>query len=285
MASTVKRITRRVPHVELLRTIRSTRKLLAERAGRSPQFSHFGDEKVIARLLQAYPPPVRMCVDLGASDGVEGSTTLPLFRAGWSGLAAELDPGRFAFLSRVLERHRDVGLARCAVIPPRVVPLLRGHGIPTEFGFLNLDIDSYDHDVLDALLGEFRPGLMCVEINERFPPPLRFVVRWTPEGQYTHAHLYGQSLSALADLAARHGYVIVELLYNNAFLVPADRAGSAALTPEAAYRRGYLAMPDRRELFHWNAELEPMLTMSPEATRDFIAERFTSDIPAYELKW
>ena len=263
----------------------STRKLVLARLGREMRFSHFGEEDVIARLFAAHPPEARVCVDLGASDGVEGSNTLALFRAGWTGLAVEPDSRRFAFLARVLAATEGVGLARCGVTPPNVVALLRAYGIPREFGFLDLDIDGYDYFVLDALLAEFRPGLMCVEINERFPPPLRFRVKWEPAWNYERDHVYGFSIGALGELAERHGYAIVDLLYNNALLVPAERVGKAALTPEEAYRRGYLERPDRLERLPWNAEFEPMLRLSPEEASAFFAARYPDRADAYELTW
>ena len=273
-----------IPH-DLVRTVLSTRKVLLARAGRSPRFSHFGEEAVIARLLEQYPPQSRVCVDLGASDGVEGSNTFGLFHAGWHGLAVEPDPRRFAFLAHALGRAEGVGLARCGVTPPNVVALLRAFDVPTEFGFLDLDIDGYEYFVLDALLAEFRPALMCVEINEKIPPPLHFRVKWDPAWRFADDDLFGLSIVALGELAERHGYAIVELHYNNAFLVPAERAGGAALTPEEAYRSGYLGRADRLQRMPWNAELEPLQTLSPEAARDFLARRHPNRIDAYELRW
>ncbi|WP_156027730.1 hypothetical protein [Candidatus Solirubrobacter pratensis] len=270
---------------DLRRAALSTRKLLLARLGREVRFSHFGEEEVIARLLVAHPPAERFCVDFGAGDGVEGSNTLGLFRAGWQGLAVEAEPRRFAFLSRVLASSEGVGLARCGVTPVNVVPLLRAYGIPTEFGFLDLDIDGYDYFVLDALLADFRPTLICVEINESFPPPLRFRVKWDPKWSYAGDHLHGFSIGALGELAHQHGYAIVDLFYNNAFLVPAERAGGAALTPEEAYQRGYLGRADRLERLPWNAELEPMQRLSPEEASLFFAERHPNRGDTYELTW
>jgi hypothetical protein len=270
---------------DLRRTLLSTRKLVANRLGRDVRFSHMGEEAVIERLLADYPPAARYCVDLGAGDGVDGSNTFALFRAGWDGLAVEPEPRRFAFLARVLAGADGVALARCGVTPPNVVALLQSFGVPREFGFLDLDIDGYDYFVLDALLEAFRPGLMCVEINEKFPPPLRFRVKWDPGFRYAGGHVYGFSVAALGELAERHGYAIVELFYNNAFLVPAERAGDAALTPEEAYRRGYLERPDRLQRLPWNAELEPMQTLPPQAAGEFFAARHPESTGDYELTW
>ncbi|MDA0185150.1 FkbM family methyltransferase [Solirubrobacter phytolaccae] len=275
----------RVPH-ELIRPLLSTRKVLLERVGRNPQFSHFGEEAVITRLLQTYPQAQRVAVDLGASDGVEGSNTYKLYKDGWGGLAVEPDPRAFAFLALALTGAAgDVGLARAGVSPDNVVPLLDAHGIPKDFGFLDLDIDGYEYFVLDALLAEYRPGLICLEINEKLPPPINFRVKYDPAWRWRDDELFGLSIVATDEVARRHGYAIVEQHYNNAFLVPAEVAGDAALTPEQAYTEGYVNKADRLERFPWNAQYEALQTMTPEEVRDHLARRHPDRVDAYEISW
>ena len=269
----------------LQRRVLSTVKLARARLGRPPAFAHFGEDAIIARRLAELDSIEHVCVDIAAGDGVEGSNSLPLYRAGWRGLAVEFEPHRFRFLAGVLAGCGGVGLARCMVTPENVVALLRANGIPREFGFLSLDIDGYDHFVLDALLSEYRPALMCVEVNEKVPPPLKFTIKWDPGWNYLGDHLYGQSIVALAELAERHDYALVELHYNNAFLVPAERAGGAGLTPEAAYAQGYADRPDRRERMPWNADMEPLQTMDPEQAVAFMDAQFPGRAAQYQISW
>jgi len=66
-------------------------------------------------------------------------------------------------------------------------------------------------------LSSFRPRLIVTEINEKIPPPIRFVVKYDPAFKLRH-HFYGYSIAALGDLCARHDYGILRLEYNNAFI-------------------------------------------------------------------
>lgn len=222
-------------------------------------------------------------MDIAASDGVDQSNTFTLYRRGWTGLAVEADPARFRALAAVHARTTGIGLARTLVTPENVVALLQAHDIPREFGFLSFDIDGFDAFVLDALLDAFRPSLICAEINEKIPPPLRFTVLARPGYEYRGDHFFGQSIGELAHLAARHDYDLVQLHYNNAFLVPRERGLGGGLSAEEAYRAGYAEQPDRRERFPYNADVEPLQTLAPEDAVAFVDRLFADRQGEYRL--
>jgi hypothetical protein len=237
-------------------------------------YSNFGEQDVIAAHLARLGIASGTFVDIGAADGETSSNTRALARAGWDGLAVEGDPASFARLAwRAVDTPR-VRLARAFVTPDNVVPLLEAHGVPADFAFLSLDIDGYDHFVLAALLESFRPLLMCVEFNEAIPPPVKFTVTYHPDHTWALDHFYGQSLAMVDTLARRHDYALVDVHYNNAFLVAAERSALPGLTAEAAYRRGYLDRPDRRQRLPWNDELERLQTMPPAAVVAELRARF-----------
>jgi len=247
------------------------------------RFSNFDEEQIIKAYTAQLLPAGRThtAVDLGAGDGVRHSNTHALFAAGWRGLAIEADSRRLYRLARTYRNHPNVFVCRARVTPHNVVPLLAAYEIEPEFGLLSLDIDSYDYWVLDALLARFRPRLVVTEINEKIPPPIKFVVNYDAHFQLQH-HFYGYSIASLAELCARHAYALVELEYNNAFLAPAGVAPTA-LTPEAAYRRGYLDRPDRREKFRLNQDMEILHTLSPERGVEFLKKFFARHAGKYEI--
>ncbi len=246
-------------------------------------FSNFNEERLIKEYVAQLLPTGRahVAVDLGAGDGVRHSNTHALFAAGWHGLAVEADSRRSYRLARTYRNHPHVFVCRARVTPQNVVPLLEAYEIEPAFGVLSLDIDSYDYWVLDALLARFRPRLVVTEINEKIPPPIRFVVNYDANFQLQH-HFYGYSIASLAELCARHAYALVELEYNNAFLAPAEIA-PAALTPAAAYRRGYLERPDRREKFWLNQDMEVLHALSPAAGVEFLEKFFARHAGKYEI--
>ncbi len=252
---------------------RIARKLL----GRKPApASHAGEERVIQSLLPDISSAPRYCVDIAASDGLTQSNTYDLLKQGWAGLAVELNPRLFRDLARNYESFEEVGLARVRVEPSNIVEILGAHAAPKDFGFLNLDIDSYDYFVLDQLLGKYRPGLICTEINEKIPPPIRFTVLYTPEHYWKGDHFYGQSLSQLYTLCEKYDYALVELHYNNAFLMPRENKPRRDLQPEEAYEAGYRSRTDRHQLFPWNADMEDLQNMNPEAAVTQIKQRFAA---------
>lgn len=245
------------------------------RSQRPSSYSNFGEQSIIQRHLHRLPGHSRFVVDIAAGDGVTSSNSLALFEDGWSGLAVEYDPQKFARLAFRYSNFEDCQLSRSRVTPPNVAALLAAHVTPREFGLLSLDIDSFDHDVLDEILRHYRPWLLCAEVNEKIPPPVKFTVTYRDDHRWAGDHFYGQSIAMLADLADRHDYALVELEYNNAFLVAAEHAPSELLTVDEIYRRGYLDRTDRLDRLPWNRDMESAQGRDPEETLRFISAYFS----------
>ena len=247
-------------------------------------FSNFGEEQILERLTAELLPAGqgRVAVDIGAGDGVRGSNTYALFLAGWRGLGIEGDARRARRLARAYKNLPGVEAVHAHVTPANVVALLRAHGVPREFGVLSIDIDSYDYFVLDAVLDHFRPRVVVTEINEKIPPPVRFVVRYDPHFRLQH-HFFGYSIASLEELCERHGYALLELEYNNAFLAPRELAPARPLAAAEAYRRGYLERADRRERFPKNQDMEALHSMTPAEAVRFLERFFARHKGKYEL--
>jgi len=228
-------------------------------------------EEHIYRLLAELQVRDRHCVDIAAADGKQGSNTYALFRDHWLGLAVEADEHMFRRLAINYATLPAVQLHRGFVTPQNVESLITAAGIPESFGFLSLDIDGYDYDVLLAILSTFRPALMCVEINEKIPPPVRFAVRYSPEFVYRSGACYGMSLAALEDLRREKDYVIIDLWYNNALLAPAE-CGRESLDMTVAYKQGYIDRADRLEKLPWNLPFEVVQKMAPAEIVEFLNE-------------
>lgn len=240
---------------------------------------HINDSlRQIQTLTQALAPE-RICVDIGAGDGLNQSNGLYLFMQGWQGLAIEAEAQAFARLESFYRPHLpQVQLQQIRVTPLNICALLQDAGIAPEFGFLSLDIDSYDFEVLQAVLQNFRPTLICAEINEKIPPPLRFRVSYHPEHVYTGGHFYGMSLQSLQDLADRHNYDLMTLCFNNAFLVPRERHRWPLKSTAEVYTEGYLSGP----LPEYNRNLHHLQKLSPEAALNALHEHFASYAGCYQ---
>jgi hypothetical protein len=201
----------------------------------------------------------RFCVDIGAHDGLYQSNILFPCMQGAQGLALEGNSRRFAALQSFYGQYLPwVRTQQAWVTPANILSILAAQAVPETFTLLSLDLDGFDYEVLAAVLTEFQPRLICAEINETIPPPLRFWVHYQPDYQAQGDHFYGMSLSALADLGQTHGYQLVALCFNNALLVHDAVNRWPVLSPELAYQ-SYRQGPKPE----WNRKMEPLLRLSP----------------------
>ena len=238
---------------------------------RRDSFSNGREEQILAGYAAELLPSGhnRMAVDIGAGDGMRWSNTYALFLNGWKGVGIEFDGRKFVKLARAYKYFPDVYACRNRATPANIVPLLQSYETPTDFAVLSLDIDGNDYWVLRAILSQFRPQLIVTEINEKIPPPVRFVVKYNPDFQLRH-HFFGYSMAVLSDLCDEFGYVILNLEYNNAFLAPKELAAERAVEPAAAYTAGYLNRPDRKARFSLNFDMEAVYALSPLQAVEFL---------------
>jgi hypothetical protein len=77
-----------------------------------------------------------------------------------------------------------------AVTPHNAAGLLAAAGAPRHFDYLKIDIDSYDCDVLAAILSAgYRPKVVQMETGT-MPPPVRFAAHFTSSYSRPHAQIY-----------------------------------------------------------------------------------------------
>jgi hypothetical protein len=248
------------------------------------RFSHANEQSILARYIEQLLPPdqPRTVVDIGAGNGVRWSNSYALLLAGWKGLGIEADQQKYELLAKVYSKFPNAHASNSLADPGNIGSLLRKFAVEENFGVLCLDIDGNDYWVLDAILSQFRPGLVVSEINENIPPPLRFVVKFDPNFQLRY-HFYGYSIAALEDLCARHDYGILELEYNNAFLAPRELAAAQFRDAASVYREGYLDRPERKERFAFNLDMEALHSLSPQEGIRFLEEFYAGDAGNYYL--
>lgn len=242
------------------------------------RFSHANEQQILAKYIEELLPPnhPKTVVDIGAGNGVRRSNSYALLLAGWKALGIEADAKKHALLSRAYRKFPNARAIHSRVDPNNVASLFRDFDIEKNFGVLCLDIDGNDYWVLDAILANFRPGLVVTEINENIPPPLRFVVKFDPAFQLRY-HFYGYSIAALEDLCQKHDYGILGLEYNNAFLAPDEIGALRFRDAESAYRTGYLDRNDRKERFASNLDMEIIHSLSSEKGIGFLHEFYVND--------
>jgi hypothetical protein len=221
-------------------------------------------------ILENYVSQLRLSsgfvVDIAASDGFTQSCTLGLFsRAGWNGLAVEMDSRKFSELAKLYSRFSGAKLARCRVTPSNVVELLRGYEVESDLTVLNLDIDSYDLHVIKSILSAgYAPLLITMEINEKIPPGIFFSVDYHSDHAWAGDHFFGCSIDAACYVVKPFGYKLVHLEYNNAFFVRTDLnlITDPDLDAKSAYFAGYQNRNDREQFFPWNSNVDHWMQLA-----------------------
>ena len=100
-------------------------------------------------------------------------------------------------------------------------------GDSKELDFLSIDLDGNDAILLDCLLEEHRPRVVCMEYNAKFPYPTDVEVAYDPEHAWTGDDYQGASLAAfLRHVGDRYRLVACNASGVNAFFVRSDLAGA-----------------------------------------------------------
>ncbi len=188
-------------------------------------YSAKDEQLIIKNLLHALAPKERYLIDIGAHDGITFSNSYALLESGeWSGVLVEPDRERASKLLSNIKAFPQRIEVLCGFANPDNLPhLIRGLEIPYDLGFVTVDIDSFEYEILKSLLHWLRPKLICVEINERIPPPIRYALTYTKNQEYGDMTMIGGcSIQMACDELSAHGYEAIELHYNNLFAVPKE---------------------------------------------------------------
>lgn len=246
---------------------------------------HFADpfqnRKIIDEIFRKVKFKNNFIIDIGASNGSESNTYF-LFKKGNYGIAIEPDSYKFSILSYEYMKF-NINLFKMYATPGNIINILKSCNTPEEPKFLNLDIDSYDYFVLESILKEYKPTLICAEINESIPPPFQFMVLYNPNFIYFSDHFYGMSIAAIENLCNEYSYDIVDLNYINVFLIQSEKNPFPKLSSEKAYNKGYKNRIDRKNKFPWNRKMEKLFTLNIEEGRKFIENTFSKYKNQYNL--
>lgn len=247
--------------------------------------SFAGEYQHLAHIFSSIGIPIEYVIDIAASDGVTQSCTYPFYKQGANGIALEMDPSKFASLSATYASFPEVILLRTRVTPSTIGTLLTSLDCPLNPSLLNLDIDSFDLELIEAILGTgIRPAVISMEINEKIPPPIYFSVKYDQDRYWAGDHFYGCSLTAASSIVKPFGYFLESLQFNNAIFIRSDYQKSTAdLSALDAYTRGYVLRPDRELLFPWNRDFDNVIEMDTEDALKFISEFFEPYSGAYDL--
>jgi prepilin-type processing-associated H-X9-DG protein len=174
------------------------------------EYSQFGEDGLIAKVLDRVGTENRYCFEVGAGDGMWLSNTRRLRASGWKALLVEIDgdlvaelmnkalPGDYCVHADVMERGMDAWLSEWKA--------------PQDLDLGVIDIDGFDWHVWDRMV-EYRPRVMLVECNAGPTDP--------PPPQVTDScELADQAgRTAITQLGMNKGYEPVAMTYCNVLFV------------------------------------------------------------------
>jgi hypothetical protein len=182
-------------------------------------FSQHDEDGILLEICRRIGLRHGVFVEIGVGNGLENNT-LVLLMNGWHGvwlgaepLAFEVpDAGPLLFQQSWVTRENC-----CDLVNHGLAALGRGPA-----NVLSIDIDGNDLYVAEALLRSgVTPDIVICEYNAKFPPPIRWSIRYDPDHSWDGTDYQGASLQALADVFAASDYRLVacNITGSNAFFV------------------------------------------------------------------
>lgn len=178
--------------------------------------SQFGESGIIDYIFQHIQPIQKYFVDIGAGFYGHGimSNTETLLAKGWSGIKIDAD------------NSDDSRIYKLYVTPDNIIPFLKLHHVCHGFDLLSIDIDSFDLDILEKVVPEFKPRVICTEFNGTLDPSLSVKLKYEPGYIWDETNKYGYSFGAAIRFCNKHGYkIILNHVNQNLFLVRSDLIG------------------------------------------------------------
>jgi len=206
-------------------------------------YSQTDEDGILLFLFSVLGVSKKLCVEIGAGDGIECNTANLILNHGWHGLLVD---GDIALVERGRSFYSRSPLTY--VFPPRFVcswvtrqsvnDLLTANGFAGEIDLLSLDLDGIDYWIWDAIAA-VAPRVVVVEYQDILGPDRTWTVPYSDNfssSDYPKTDdmpdFAGASLGAFVKLGRRRGYRLVGVnrCGYNAFFV--KNGASDQLLPE-----------------------------------------------------
>jgi len=197
-------------------------------------FSQHDEDGILLEICRRVNLKRGVFVEIGVGNGLENNSLILLMN-GWQGvwLGAEPlafdapDTGPLLFQQSWVTRETC-----CALVNHGLTALGQGQA-----NMLSVDIDGNDLYVVEAILASgIAPDVVICEYNAKFPPPIRWSIRYDAGHRWDGTDYQGASLQSLIDVLGRFDYRLVacNVTGSNAFFVLNKHASAFEDVPKAA---------------------------------------------------
>lgn len=179
-------------------------------------YSQWGEDGIIEKIFEIIGAESKLAVEFGAWDGFKFSNTTFLWSKdlSWKAILIEGDAERYQELVENTKEYNVVPINAWVGIGKDdcLEKILKQHGIKQPIDLLSIDVDGNDYHIF-ASLKKLRPRVIICEYNPTIP------IHYDVYAPYAKDNNFGQSVGALARIAAKKGYRLVALTHTNAFFV------------------------------------------------------------------
>jgi hypothetical protein len=223
-------------------------------------FSPAGEDGVLEKIFEIVPPATHFLVDLGAGDGVSGSSSRHLIAdKGWSGLLVENGEKTAAELAARYAQAKGIKTLRTLIDPGDIEIVLDRNGVPRDLDLLIIGLRSNDWYVWRAIR-DFRPKVVQIQYNAAFVPPQTMVIEYHPLNYWDGSIYFGASIQSLYNLGQGKGY---QLVY-------ANQAGTNLFFVEAQYLKRFGV--DDNSPWHLYRGCKALPQILPSQVWDYVKE-------------
>ena len=206
-------------------------------------FSQHDEDGIVQFLVSHLEIKHKTFIEFGVENYEESNTRFLMMNDNWQGMVMDSSEENIAYITQDKISLRWDLQARCSFITrDNINDLLHQSGFDEDLGLLSIDINGNDYWIWEAIQS-MRPRIVISEYNSVFGrQPV--TIPYQADFDRTKAHYsflyYGCSLSALAYLAKKKGYILVGSNQRglNAFFVRQDIAGKL---PERSAEEAYVA--------------------------------------------
>lgn len=171
-------------------------------------FSQTDEDGITLEIIRRIGIKGGTFAELGVGEGLENNTLI-LLASGWRGFWIggqdlcfnhRLNPKRFAFIKAWVSLENVTHLVQQGC----------EHISTNELDVLSLDLDGNDFYFAQKLLksGIF-PKLFILEYNAKFPPPVKWKIKYDEKHSWDGTDYFGASLQSFAELLAGFSYTLV----------------------------------------------------------------------------
>ncbi len=153
---------------------------------------------------------IKFCVEFGAGDGSNHSFTRNLIENhDWKAFLIEASS---SLAPKLLEKYKDsesIITKNSFITQENILDLFKNGNVPKNLGFLCVDIDGNDYYVLEKILENYIPQIICVEFNSSYGPNTEFKINYDPSFVWSGDDYFGASFASFNKLCEQFGYSLI----------------------------------------------------------------------------